>query len=343
VVRTPVYQKRGGRLQYLLRYGLFTAIAAVHAFRFAARHPGCTIHFHNLPDFVVFAGLPTRLFRSRLVLDLHEVFPEMYMSRMGGRDGSGMVKLLKFAEQASVRAVDRVVAVSDVLAERVSSRTRPNSPISIVPNVPATGPRRAPTLHSPAGILNVAYAGSLTRHNEFDVLVGALAEARVEADVRLSVYGDGESLNDLRSSAARAGVGEFVRVAGRVRAEELPLELQRSDAGVSPHRRTPMNELVVAAKAFDYAAAGIPIICPRLAGMSRMLGEDGAMFYEPGDSSGLARVMVSLANNPDLRLSIARGAQRALSKCTWERTEPVLLEALGLIPAGTSKEKPGRN
>ena len=43
---------------------------------------GCDVfHVHNIPDFLVFAGLRLKWSGTRIILDIHDIVPELYESK----------------------------------------------------------------------------------------------------------------------------------------------------------------------------------------------------------------------------------------------------------------------
>jgi len=77
--RLPLSRRRGGLLRYVYEYLVFTLLCGiVLAFR-PRRYD--VVHVHNMPDFLVFAALVPRLFGARVVLDVHDLMPEVYASK----------------------------------------------------------------------------------------------------------------------------------------------------------------------------------------------------------------------------------------------------------------------
>src|SRR5690349_8339642 len=75
-IRVPGRKSRGGFLSYLIEYGEFV----LRCRRLIATHSALAhvkvVHVHTLPDFLLWAALPARRRRARIVFDMHEIFPE---------------------------------------------------------------------------------------------------------------------------------------------------------------------------------------------------------------------------------------------------------------------------
>ena len=69
------------QVQYLLSYFKFMLMSFLCCVRFFISKKIDVIHVHNMPNFLVFAGIVPRLFGKRLVLDVHDSVPETYMAK----------------------------------------------------------------------------------------------------------------------------------------------------------------------------------------------------------------------------------------------------------------------
>jgi len=72
VYRLPVRRSGKGFLQQLLEYFTFFFLAFGKLTSLHLKKKYQTVQLHNLPDFLVFAGMVPKLTGSRLILDLHE-------------------------------------------------------------------------------------------------------------------------------------------------------------------------------------------------------------------------------------------------------------------------------
>ena len=86
VIRLPVEHRQGGAALALLReYLLFTTLATIHAARRSRSRRYDVVQVHNPPDFLVVAALLPRLGGSKLLLDVHDLTPDMFAMRFGNR------------------------------------------------------------------------------------------------------------------------------------------------------------------------------------------------------------------------------------------------------------------
>ena len=112
VVRLPVSHQRGASLlKMIVEYLTFFVLVTVWLARETIARPFAVVHFHNPPDFLIFAGLVPRLRGFRLVLDVHDLSPHMFGVRVPGALGRLASRLLLIAERMACRLADQVMTV----------------------------------------------------------------------------------------------------------------------------------------------------------------------------------------------------------------------------------------
>ena len=99
LVELPVDRYRGDSsgayilsyLHFLVRTGW--ALARAHA---RARYD--VVHVNTMPDFMILSALWPRLRGARVILDMHDVMPELYMSKFGLPASHPKIRLIKAQE-----------------------------------------------------------------------------------------------------------------------------------------------------------------------------------------------------------------------------------------------------
>jgi glycosyltransferase involved in cell wall biosynthesis len=139
------------------------------------------VHIHNMPDILVLAAIVPRLLGSKLLLDIHDPMPELYMSR-NHDSRSALVRALRFQERISCWLADRVITVNDTMRETLAAKGVSGDKIFIVHNFPdrshfpiADLPNRWPK--APDNLV-LLYCGMVTEHYNLGLAVRAMAVLR---------------------------------------------------------------------------------------------------------------------------------------------------------------------
>ena len=244
VRRIDVQRHQGaGIAVYLREYLGFFVRASWAATRAHRRSRYGVVQVHSLPDFLVFATLPLKLVGVPVILDLHEAMPEFFKTRFPAIRSPLIHRAVLVQERLSVAFADRVLAVNELMADRLLGLGVSPGKLTIVPNAPdltlfdpAAQPRRR---FREDGALRLVYTGALTPTYELDVVlqaIGRLIVDRPDLDVRLDMYGRGDSEEPLRAQAIRLGIADRLTFHGRIPLEDVPAAVARADIGIAPTR-----------------------------------------------------------------------------------------------------------
>ncbi|HKW55640.1 MAG TPA: glycosyltransferase, partial [Stellaceae bacterium] len=144
--------------------------------------------------------------------------------------------------------------------------------------------------------------GRLHVNKGFDVLLAALARA---PRLHLWLAGDGELGATLRRQAAALGVASRVCFLGW--RDDIPALLAAADFLVCPSRHEPLGNVVIEAW-----AAGLPVIATASDGPRALIAEgESGLLVPVDDADALARVMLRLADDRELRLRLAAAGRAA--------------------------------
>jgi phosphatidylinositol alpha-mannosyltransferase len=183
----------------------------------------------------------------------------------------------------------------------------------------------------------VLFVGRLDPRKGAAVLVDAMAIVRRDfSDAFLLVVGDGPLRERIRRRAA-ALLGDAARFVGAVERDELPRYYAAADVVVSPALGNESFGIVL----LEAMASGRPVVASDIAGYRSVLthGRDG-LLVPPNDPSNLARALVHLLAEPELRMRLSTEGRRTACRYDW-RVVADRVEALYIQAAGLS-ERPGR-
>ena len=145
----------------------------------------CAIDVNTLPDFLIFAPMLARWMGARLVLDMHEITPEFYMSKYGISSRSRLIRLITWLERVSFNFADHVITINEPILDLLVSRGLVASKSTVLMNAVDEGAfasaSTAARPETPAGeSFIMMYHGTLTRTYGLDIAVEAFALAHQE-------------------------------------------------------------------------------------------------------------------------------------------------------------------
>ena len=211
-----------------------------------------------MPDAAVLCGLIPRLRGARLILDVHDTMPELYLAKFPGRRGRLGARLLRYEERASAALSNRVIAVHALHAQRLIEAGIPKKKIRVVINSPdsALFTRDAAPVNAASGFTLICH-GTITRRLGLDVAIRAVASLRERIPgLLLQVLGIGDHKENARALVKSLGLDGQVRFDNRVPVEKLAPLLRKAQAGLVPNLANSATHLMLPAKLLEFASFG---------------------------------------------------------------------------------------
>lgn len=236
----------------------------------------------------------------------------------------------RLAERHIFSAAGRILCVSRAVADYVIAHGGRTGTIQVQPNA-VDGAKIHPNalnvaLRTQLGFTNddvvVGFVGSLKPWHGVEGLTQALASAQSLApQLRLLVVGDGPARPHIEQVIAELRLNDSVRLVGNVAHSDVPAYLAAMDAAAAPYEDM-VDFYFSPLKVFEYMAAGLPVIAPRLGQISELItdGVDG-LLYTPGSVPELSSELARLAEDAALRVRLgACAAARVSAHHTWRET-----------------------
>ncbi len=339
VFRSSLKKRRSGRLAYLYQYLVFLCLAFAWLARrgFPWRHD--VVHVHNMPDFLVFSTALAKVLGSRVILDLHDPTPEVFITIYGLSPGHWLVSALQRVERWSVRFADLVLTPNLAFQSLFVARGCPTEKIGIVMNTPSERwfPLTEPVVRA-GGVerpFTLMYHGTLVERHGLHDAVRALAPLRDQIpNLRFHIYG--EPTEYLRQVVLplveQLGVSDLVKTFGEQPQEVIARAVAGCDLGLVPNLRTIFTEINLPTRIFEYLALGKPVITPRTRGVADYFGPEDLFHFEAGDAQSLAARIAWVAGHPVETDAVVRRGQAIYRRHLWRDEEHRFLEGIrGLV------------
>jgi len=340
-------KQRGSLARYLFEYLAFFLWCFFKITGRMAKRRYSIIDVNNLPDFLVFAAVYAKLRGAKIVFDMHEITPEFYISKYGIKENSWLVSFLKFVERASFDFADHVIVINDPIKNLLEGRGLPSSKSTVIMNAVdeslfASAINDAAFAEPAAlpGKFIMMYHGTLTHIYGLDIAIEAFGKVQHEmSGAELWILGNGPEKKSLQRQVQQAGLDGKVKFIGNVLPQEVPQWLKRCDIGVLATRQDVFLDFSFSNKLSEYIILGKGVISSRLKAIRHYFSEEALAYFEPSNSSDLARQMVRLFGQAGLRTRLAEAAKREYSPISWNvmkrRYLNLTAEVIGTKPETT--------
>lgn len=335
VLRIPFSHKRLGMIRYFIEYSLsFIMMSFVLIIQFIKRRYDF-IQVSTMPDFLVFSTLIPKFLGAKVLLDIHEPTPELWITKYGPNRLRLLLLLQKKIEQLSILYAHRCFTVTESLRNRLGQRGADISKISVIPNVCeqifeetfSNYLKRKPI--NPSMKFTLITHGLIEERYGHDIAIRAISCLKNKIyNLEYKIAGEGKYIQNLYELVDELGCNSIVSFLGFLPFKDLLREIIESDLAIIPMKRSPYSELIETNKMYEYMALQKPIIISRLKAVEENFDDSCVQFFEPDNYEDLARCILELYNKPEKRRILIENSCRLYEKIRWAETKKIYLKMI---------------
>jgi glycosyltransferase involved in cell wall biosynthesis len=278
------------------------------------------VHVTSPPDILVFAAIVPKLLGTKLILDIHDIGPELYMRKLHKHENGFIIRMLRYCEKISTRFADHVITVTDLWKNRLE-RSVPVSKCTTILNVPDD------RLFKPYDLmerirsnrLRLSYHGSLEEHFGVDLLLEALPEVKSQVPhIELVIYGTGRLRGKLEEEIKKNNMGDYVRINDFVPFHALPTVLQEAAIGIVPTKSDVFSGEALSMKTLEYMSLGIPVLVSRTPVHNYYYDDSIVKFFTPCDKTDFTKALVELCMDKTARQRLAENGKIFIKEHGWQ-------------------------
>lgn len=333
IYRYPGPRGGQGALGYAREYGYAMLATFALSLLVLVRDGFDILHVANPPDTFFFIAWLYKRLGKRFVYDHHDLAPEMYYARFGGRGNPLIYRALLALERRSCQLADHVIATNrSYRAVEMQRDGVPEERITIVRNGPEESLRAVepdPDLRKRSGTL-IMYAGLIGVQDGVDYLVRALRHLIYDmgrTDAYCVIIGKGDARASCMALASQLGLDNHIWFTGYIPEADFVRYLSTADICVAPDPSNPFTDRSTMYKLMEYMALAKPIVAFDLP-EHRATAEQAALYARPNDVEEFARALAQLMDDPERRREMgAFGRHRVETALAWRYSIPHLLHA----------------
>ena len=307
-------------IMYFAQYLIFFTVASLRSAWLHLKRRYDVVEVHTMPDFLVFTAAIPKLFGAKVLLDVHDLFPELYQSKFGLARSHWFIRLLTWIERRSVSFADRAIAVHEPHLEVLARHGNPKDKFDVLLNVADPrwfSPRT--TEPAPGAPFKLVYHGTIARRHGLDVAVRAVNLARSEIDrMEFAIIGVGDDVPRIERLVAELGLEDVVTLKAVVPLETLVPLVVDAHVGVVPIRYDDFTKYMLPLKLLEYVALGIPVVCSDTETIRAYFDDGMLAFFRPGDERDLAARLVELYHHPERRRALGERANTFNERFSWD-------------------------
>jgi len=325
VYRLPLRRKRGRKISYFWSYASFIFLSFFVLTKLYIKNRYKLIHVHNMPDVLVFGAIIPKIFGSKIILDLHDPMPEVYMAKYSIDLLHPVIRLLIFFEKLSIQFSDHVITPNIAFFNLFISRGCPESKIDIIMNSPdekiffrLSERNENKTINN--NEFRIMYHGTIVERYGLDLALKALNKVRKKIpNITFHVFGEGDFVELFLELIKELKLNDIVFYHGQVPHETIPKEIELANLGLIPNKKNPFTNINMPTRIFEYLCKGKPVIVPRTKGILDYFDDSSLYFFEPGNEDDLANKILEIYVNPVKCQRILERGILVYRKYSWKK------------------------
>src|SRR3981081_106974 len=325
-----------GKWTYAWRLLRFLIAASVFLKRRHKRFHYDVIHIHNMPDFLVFAAWYPKWTRAKLILDIHDLVPELFANKFDPHDKSGYIRVLKAVEKVSARFVDHVIVSNHLWYDKLVARSVPKEKCSVFLNHvdPAIFYRRPRTRTDEK--LVVIFPGSLQWHQGVDIAVKAFARLKSKIpNAEFHIYSSGGPIQaELASLVSSLGLNGSVKLCASLPLHQIADVIANADLGVVSKRADSFGNEAYSTKIMEFMSQGVPVGVARTKVDSFYFDDAAVRFCASGDDKSMAEAMLEVVVNKKMRETLVANGYKYVEQHSWDSRRGDYLNLVDTLTAG---------
>ncbi|MGB0998859.1 MAG: glycosyltransferase [Flavobacteriales bacterium] len=274
-------------------------------------------------DTLVACKLVSKLRNKTLVIDLHELFPEVPELVNRPKTKAIWERIEKWALSSETSSITVCQSIADYYKKKYQAD------VKVVRNVPKKQTLNTSEIKKKSDHFILIYQGAINYGRGVDKMI-ELMEFLPET-FKLWIIGDGDKYDEIKDLHSKSEAKNRITLFGRKSPEELKKLTLQADLGLSLEQNIGLNYYyALPNKMFDYMQAEIPSLVSNLPEMKRFTEQHNTGYIVDNqlNTKELAKDILKIYSEPDVYQEKQKACKLAKQKVYWAKEFETYLEVL---------------
>ena len=279
------------------------------------------LHVNNMPNFLVFCCILPKLLGSKVILDIHDLMPEVYAQKFNIPLHHPFIKLLYFEERLSGNFANVVIATNRLHSKRFKENKIKKDKFPEILNAADENVFKPTKNHNfNSEKIIIIYPTTIAKHLGIDILINALEIIKNKNHkFVLKIFGDGEYRSEAIKSVKEKGLEHFINFSdGFISLSRLSNEMNKSHIGIFPASKSYSNNIAMPNKIHEYFIKGLCVIASDTK-IIREYFSNCILLFKSDDPKNLADKIETLIKDRDLLKEYANKGYKYYLKHPWSK------------------------
>jgi glycosyltransferase involved in cell wall biosynthesis len=321
------------KIQYLMKLVTFLVNSFLHVTLLNFKKHYDLIHVHSIPDFEVFAALSAKLLKTKIILDIHDIVPELFAGKFKASVNSLFFKMLLFIEKISMKFSDHVIVANHIWFDRLITRSVSSKKCTVVMNYP--DPAIFNIRKKNVAItekFRILYPGTLSIHQGLETAIRAVDIVKKDIpELEFHIYGKGTDEVYFLNLVKQMKLEKWIHFKDTVPIENLPAIIAEADLGVEPKLKRSFGNEAFSTKILEFMVTGIPVIASDTLVHCHYFDSSMVQFFQSEDPYDLARCIMKLKNDKKLRETLVSNSFKFIEVNNWNIKRQMYLDIVDTL------------
>jgi len=280
-----------------------------------------------MPDFLVFSTVIPKLTGTKVILDMHDPMPELFMSKFRVNKNHQIVKFLILMEKISFIYSDFLLTANPEFKKIFKSRQTIdlNNKMEIILNCPDYKLIHKKSIQKKKNShFNLTYMGTIDERFELHIPIQSLPFLVKEIpDIRLNIIPkiihEGKYFLQLKKMIGLLKLGKFVRIYPPQSLENLVDLISFTDIGIVLAESGIFSQSIMPVKLLEFIQLEIPVIATRTRSLEKNFTPEAINFIEYNNIYSFSQAVLKLYGNELLRNNFVSKAKSYLTIHNWKK------------------------
>lgn len=346
VYSTPIARIYRDGLDYMSNYIISTIFLVLYASWMYFKRKYQIIHVNNMPDTLILAAIVPRMLGAKVILDIHDPMPNVFMSKYNIGPDHAVVQFFKVQEKISAGISDAVITANPLFKDLLSQRGIPVEKILVINNIPNpkffNRQKIEEKKHEPSGKFTLIFPGTIAPRYCLEIAIKALPVlTKSIPNLQLKIIGKhSQHAEKLVALGSELKVAEFINFVPFMPTEQIPSEIFKADVGIYTALPDPHMSIAMPGKVLEFVTIGIPVVASRVPILEAFFNDESILFFTPGNIDEFCEHILRLYRTPSLRESLVKNANNMFTdKYSWKKEFEQYLALIHKLANSSSGKK----
>lgn len=284
------------------------------------------------PDFLVFSALFPKILGAKVVMDMHELVPEMYARKFNLSSSHVLIRILKLVEKISIRFADHVFTSTEIWKKTLCSRSLSALKCTVLINVPDRNVFCPIHNITENGYFNMICRGVFRESWGIDVIIKAVQIVKNSIpNMRLHIYGHGPDKDQYMNLIKQLQLNPYIQIHDPISNESFAKQVSRMNLGICAIRDGVYAGDCLSQSTLEFMTVRIPVVASRTRASEHYFSDKMVAFFEPENEKELAQRIMELYKDQDAQNELIRHADQFISMHPSERYESIYCDTIQKI------------